>query len=394
MSMRSPHRLPFHLTRRFFARFHRRTTAAFSSGNRLELLPDGAVFFADLFAALEEARLAICLEFYIVRDDATGRELADILRRAVKRGVEVRFLYDYLGSFETPAAYFRQLQKEGARCVPFNPPSFRRGLRWFDRRDHRKIVVIDGCSAYVGGINVGDEYAGRGDIPLPWRDMGVRLDGPAAKELLELFAENWEEAAATPLLLPPLCNVMAAGDGDHVAIVSGSPHHNRSRIHDAFLLALASANRQVAIETPYFIPGPRFIRALLRTARRGVRVLLILPGHCDVPLAQLVNRSSYATLLKGGVEVYERQGSILHAKVLVIDGTWAAIGSANLDQRSFHRNYEVNVIVASTGFGAQVENLLEGELSASRAISLVEHERRGWLIRLLEWLTAPYGWFL
>lgn len=382
-----------HLTSRFFARFWRGTEASFTQGNRLSLLRTGPEFFTDLYAALETATSSICLEFYIVREDATGRRLAECLCRAVERGVKVYFLYDYLGSFDTPAGFFRALEANGIRCAAFNPPPFRRGLRWFDRRDHRKIVVIDGRIAYAGGLNIGDEYAGVVENSRPWRDLGMRLEGPAARELAQLFRDNWQEETETLPAQGSLPDPSAEG-ADAVAIVNGGPHHNRSRIRAAFLLGIADASESLRIETPYFVPGPRFVRAMLRAARRGVRVQLILPALSDVPLVRLVNRSSYATLLKGGIEVYEREGTILHAKVMLIDSDWAVIGSANLDQRSFHRNYEVSVIVASAEFGRQVEALLTEELACSRPIVLSEHEQRGWRIRLLERLLAPLSWFL
>jgi cardiolipin synthase len=390
--IRPPPQIPLHLTLRFFARFRRSTEATFSSENRVVLLRSGGDFFVDLFAALEAATAFICLEFYIVRADQTGRRLAELLRRAVQRGVEVRFLYDYIGSFDTPASFFAALEQDGIRCAAFNPPPFRNGLSWFDKRDHRKIAVIDGRLAYVGGLNVGDEYAGV-DTARSWQDMGLCLEGPAARELHFLFAENWQEATGIPAPPRALASSPAAGDAA-VAIVNGSPHHNRSRIRDAFLLGMAGAGASIRIETPYFVPGPRFLRAMLRAARRGVEVEVILPARSDVPLVRLVNRSYYVALLKGGIKVYERQGAILHAKVMLIDSSWAVVGSANLDQRSFHRNYEVSVIVASAEFGRQVEELFRFELSSSRAIVLAEHERRSWLVRWLEWLLLPLNWFL
>ena len=392
--IRSPQQIPLQLTRRFFARFRRSTDANFSQGNRIVLLRSGREFFLDLFAALEEATAFICLEFYIIRADQTGRQLAEILQRAVQRGVKVELLYDYIGSFDTPSSYFSALEKHGIRCAAFNPPPFRNGLSWFDKRDHRKIAVIDCRLAYAGGLNIGDEYAGI-DSARSWQDMGLRLEGPAALELHQLFSENWQEASSL-LSHPGICSpapAPAAGDAA-VAIVSGGPHHNRSRIRAAFLLGMASAGTNIRIETPYFLPGPRFIRAMLRAVRRGVTVEIILPARSDVPLVRLVNRSYYAVLIKGGVKVYERQGTILHAKVMLIDSSWAVVGSANLDQRSFHRNYEVSVIVASPEFGRQVEELFSAELACSRPILLLEYERRRWLVRWLEWLLLPLNWVL
>lgn len=391
--IRPPPQKPLHLTSRFFARFRRSIDASFSSGNRVVLLRSGKDFFADLFAAIEAATTSICLEFYIVRADRTGGLLAASLQRAVQRGVRVELLYDYIGSFDTPASFFAALEQSGIRCAAFNPPPFRNGLSWFDKRDHRKIAIIDCRLAYAGGLNIGDEYAGV-DPLRSWRDMGLRLEGPAALELHQLFTENWR-AASELLPFSCTCSLVPPSGGDAaVAIVSGGPHHRLSRIRDAFLLGMASAGSSIRIETPYFVPGPRFLRAMFRAARRGVSVEIILPARSDVPLLRLVNRSYYGVLLKGGIQVYERQGAILHAKVMLIDSSWAVIGSANLDQRSFHRNYEVSVIVASPEFGRQVEELFLTELSASQPIVLSEHERRSWLIRGLEWLLLPLNWFL
>lgn len=390
--IRPSHKMPLQLSHRFFARFRRSTEAAFSVGNRVVLLRSGEEFFVDLFAALEGATTVISLEFYIIRADQTGCQLASTLQRAVQRGVRVELLYDYIGSFDTPASFFATMVEHGIQCAAFNPPPFRNGISWFDKRDHRKIAVIDCRLAYVGGLNIGDEYAGI-DPARSWRDMGLRLEGPSARELYELFRENWQEASGFAALPAPCSPVTVAGEAA-VAIVSGGPHHTRSRIRAAFLLGMAGAGASIRIETPYFVPGPRFIRAMLRAVRRGVAVEIVLPARSDVPLVRLVNRSYYATLLKGGVKVFEREGAILHAKVMVIDSSWAVIGSANLDQRSFHRNYEVNVIVASPEFGRQVEELFAGELTTSRPIVLSEHERRPWLARWLEWLLLPLNWFL
>jgi cardiolipin synthase len=177
-------------------------------------------------------------------------------------------------------------------------------------------------------------------------------------------------------------------------IVSGGPHHTRSRIRAAFRMAIAGAVSSIRLETPYFVPGPRLIRAMLRAALRGVKVQLVLPAHCDVLLVRLVSRSFYSALLKGGIEIYEMDGTILHAKVMLVDNDWTMIGSANLDQRSFHRNYEVNVIVEGNAFGTQVEQMIAIDLARSDRITLEEHERRGVVVRLLEWFCSMFSWFL
>lgn len=378
---------------RFFQRFRRSTAANFSSGNDLALLKSGGDFFGELFAAIQQAEHSIYLEFYIIRGDQTGKHLADLLENAVQRGVEVCLLYDYIGCFDTPAAYFRSLIKSGVQAVPFNPPPFRNGISWFDKRDHRKIAIIDSRIAFTGGMNIGDEYAGSGKTPY-WRDVGVKIEGSAVCELRRLFCEIWEsEAGSLPVNSYDIQCTPLPGD-DEVAIVSGGPHHNRSRIRAAFRMAIGGAESCIKIETPYFVPGPRFIRAMLRAVLRGVRVQIILPARSDVPLVKIINRISYATLIKGGIEVYEREGTILHGKVMLIDDRWSVIGSANLDQRSFHRNFEVNVIVSSTDFGKQVDDLFAEDLALSRRISLQEHESRSFMVKLLEKIITPVSWFL
>jgi cardiolipin synthase len=378
---------------RFFNRFRRSTEANFSHGNSIALLKTGGDFFGELFAAIQQAEHSVYLEFYIVRADRTGKHLAELLEKAVGRGVEVCLLYDYIGCFDTNAAFFRRLENRGVHCTAFNPPPFRNGISWFDKRDHRKIAVIDSRVAFAGGLNIGDEYAGVGKS-LYWRDLGVRIEGGAVTELSRLFSENWKsETSSFPLSSYDLGFNAAIGEDD-VAIVSGGPHHNRSRIRAAFRMAISGAAKSIQIETPYFVPGPTIVRALLRAARRGVKVELILPAKSDIPLVRLVNRISYAALIKGGIEIFEREGTILHGKVMLIDEKWSVIGSANLDQRSFHRNFEVNVIVSSADFGRQVADMFSEDLALSRRISLEEHEKRGVIVKMMEKMISLLNWFL
>lgn len=383
-------------TPRFFSFFRRNTEASVSQGNKVKLFRQGGEFLPALFQAFHEAERCIMVEFYIVRDDCTGCSFTEALCIAADRGVEVLLLYDYVGCFDTPGSFFKRLERMGIKCLPFNPPPFRKGIAWFDKRDHRKMAIIDGRTAFIGGLNIGDEYAGFGESPERWRDMGIRIDGPAAAGLEKLFLDSWQEeggaaVAAVPRVeLPPA----AVGKGAKVMIVNGGPHHNRSFIRSAFRMAIAGASEDIKILNPYFLPGPRVLRSLLRAAGRGVRVQLVLPAKSDVPIVSLLSRASYALLLKGGIEIFERKGTVLHAKVMLIDDCWAVIGSANLDQRSFHRNYEVNVIVDSREFGRQVAGMFAQDMARSRQVVLEEHERRGFFVRLMERCCAPISWFL
>lgn len=381
-------------TLRFAARLRRNTEAVLSRGNRVSLLPHGGDFFPALLQAVFAAKTSICAEFYLIRDDTTGRAFAEALADAVSRGVRVSLVYDYIGCIDTPASYFRRLESDGVRCLPFNRPAFKR-LHWLDIRNHRKVAIIDGETAFLGGLNIGDEYAGYGENTKRWRDVGLRLDGPAVGELRKIFRLTWETEGGNPADLPPEPeSTPEAVGGDDVMIVNGTPHHNRSLIRSAFRMAMAGASDEIRIITPYFVPGPRVVRSLLRASRRGVKIQIILPSVSDVPIVKLASRAYLTPLLKAGIEIYERQGTILHAKVMLIDDCWVTLGSANFDYRSFHRNYEVNVIVDSQEFASQVERMFADDLSKSRRVIFSEYEKRGWFERFLERLCDPISRFL
>ncbi|MHB8056556.1 MAG: phospholipase D-like domain-containing protein [Desulfuromonadaceae bacterium] len=365
--------------------------------NGVALFQEGPQFFKALFDAIRSAEQTILLEYYIIHDDRSGAELALELTAAVRRGVKVKLIYDYIGCLDTPSSYFKGLSRQGIKLLPFNVPSFKRGLYWFDKRDHRKMTIVDGTLAFLGGFNIGDEYAGYVPGKQNFRDVGFSIRGDAVGELEAIFHETWDSERGnwSPGWGDELPQRPVSKHGNAaVNIISGGPHHRRSYIREAFLVNIASAAEEILIATPYFVPGPRIIRSLLRAVRRGVRVKLLLPARSDVPLFLLLGRSSYATLLRGGVEIFELEREILHAKVMLIDGERTVIGSANLDQRSFHRNYEINCLVDNVPFGAQIRSLLVAEINIAHPVALDVHERRGPLIRMMERLVSLFGWFL
>lgn len=364
--------------------------------NRVALHPDGPHFFQALFSAIRSAEHYILAEYYLIRNDATGSAFAAELSAAQRRGVQVFLIYDYIGCVETASAYFRNLARQGIELVPFNVPSFKRGIHWFDKRDHRKMTVIDGRQAFLGGFNIGDEYAGLATCPFRFRDVGLSIAGSAVGELERIFSETWQMERDSPPRIPdgvPEPGAPRPGRAK-VTIVSGGPHHRRSIIRSAFLAAITSASESVLIATPYFVPGPRVVRSLLRAVRRGVRVRILLSAKSDVPLMRLIGCSYYSALLKEGIEICELERELLHAKVMLIDGKRAVIGSANLDQRSFHRNFEINGIIDNSAFGRQIARKLEQDFRDARAVTLEVHERRGRLSQLLERMVTLFAWFL
>jgi len=363
--------------------------------NRVALLPDGPHFFQALFSAIRSAEHYILAEYYLIRNDATGAAFAAELAEAHRRGVKVFLIYDYIGCVETPSAYFRNLVRQGIEPVPFNVPSFKRGIHWFDKRDHRKMTVIDGKQAFLGGFNIGDEYAGPVPSPDNFRDVGLSITGNAVRELVSIFAETWQMERNEPPPIPDSGKETISHPGKaNIIFVSGGPHHRRSYIRSAFLAAITSASESVSIVTPYFVPGPRIIRSLLRAVRRGVRVRILLSAKSDVPLMRIIGRSYYSALLKEGIEICELERELLHAKVMLIDEERTVIGSANLDQRSFHRNFEINGIIDNSTFGRQIARMLAHDFRESRSVSLEDHERRGRLSQLLERLVTLFAWFL
>ncbi len=365
--------------------------------NSVELFQGGRQFFEALFTAIRCAEHTILLEYYLIHNDHIGTELANELVDAVQRGVTVRLIYDYIGCLDTPASYFKNLFKQGVKLLPFNVPSFKRGFYGFDKRDHRKMTIVDGTLAFLGGFNIGDEYAGSLAGKMSFRDLGFSIRGEAVVELVAIFHETWngerDVTAVRVVAERPLHSGSKVGDAA-VNIISGGPRQRRFYIREAFQVNIASAAEEILIATPYFVPGPRIIRSLLRAVRRGVRVRLLLPARSDVPLMLLLGRSSYATLLRGGVEIFELEREILHAKVMLIDGERTVIGSANLDQRSFHRNFEINCMVDNVQFGSQIRALLLEEIAGSHPVELDVHERRGAMIRVMEWVVNLFGWFL
>jgi cardiolipin synthase len=365
--------------------------------NQISFFHEGRRYFHALHSAIRAAEHFVLIEYFLIRDDRTGKALAAELIDAAARGVRVSLIYDYIGSIETPASFFRNMALQGIEITAFNVPSFKRGLHWFDRRDHRKLAVIDGTVAFLGGFNIGDEYSGLAEKSLRFHDAGVSIEGSAVHELVSIFSETWLMERGEMLHIPKVSSKSADAPEDgqgKMAIISGGPHHRRSSIRDALLFNIASSSEEILIATPYFIPGLRVIRGLLRAARRGVRIRLLLPARCDMPLVRLLGHSYYGTLLREGIEIREIEHEILHAKVMLCDGVRAVIGSANLDQRSFHRNFELNLIIEDKSVGLQIQAMFQEDFRDARRISLHNHERRGVLARAFEKMFGLFSHFL
>ncbi len=369
------------------------------AGTHVELLLDNARAFESKTEAIRGAERSVWAEYYIVEDDATGTGfLADLAERA-RAGCDVRLLYDAVGSFDLPEESLTALRAAGGKAesfLPLNP--LRR--RWSAHlRNHRKLLIVDERIGFTGGMNVGDEYAGgswivsgagRGHRNRPWHDAHLRIEGPAVFDLATVFAEDWTFAAEERLV--PSSIPLPTDGGSVVAVLPSGPDQAANANAHVYFSALSGALERCWLTTPYFVPDEPTVRALCNAAYRGIDVRVLVPAESDVPVAQAAGRFFYGTLLRSGVRIFEYLPGVLHAKTVVVDGSWALVGSANLDFRSFSLNFELGALVFDRAFATLLEERFTGDLARSREVTLASVERRGFLERArlgLARLLAP-----
>jgi cardiolipin synthase len=353
------------------------------------LLRDGPAVFEAWLADIAAAQRFILFENYIFHSDHIGERLANALIERAEAGVQVHVLYDWLGSLGTSHAMWRRMARAGIKVRAFRPLHLTDPVQ-FLKRDHRKLMCIDGTIAHVGGLCVGDAWAGdlAHGVP-PWRDTAVRIHGPAAAALCATFDETWSEVGPSlpprmhspppqPEPVPASSHLPAHEDspcaGAPVRVVSGSP--GRSRIYRLTQALLARAASRIWITDAYFLTPPTIYEALLVAARDGVDVRILVPGRSDLPWISWLGRSGYAGLLEAGVRVFEWEGPMLHAKTTVVDGLFCRIGSSNLNLASLLTNWELDVLIEDTGFAAAMEKMFLTDLGNSRELMLRAHRTR------------------
>jgi len=367
-------------------------------GNRVTLLQDGAATYPAMFAAIRNARDHINLQTYIIEDDEIGRQFADLLLERQGRGVQVNVIYDSVGGINTPKAFFERLTAGGIEVLEFNPINpLKAKTPWLiNNRDHRKLLVVDGRTAFIGGINISSVYssgsvATRGKAAgntVAWRDTNIQIEGPVVGELQKLFMETWEKQRGKPLAAKKYFPALKAQGKEIVRAIGSTPDDPYSLIYLTLISAIGNAERQVYLTNAYFVPDPQLLKSLIDAAGRGVDVRLILPSHSDSATVFHAGRSHYSSLLEGGVKVYERTGALLHSKTAVIDGVWSTVGSTNLDWRSFLDNDEINAVILGREFGQQMRDAFATDLAASDAIDLESWERRSLVLRFREWAAS------
>jgi cardiolipin synthase len=363
-------------------------------GNEITLLPSGADTIAAMFDALAQARDHIHLEYYIIDNvQCRGRCLLDLLLAARARGVAVAIIYDSVGSLGTPATFFQDLAASGVQILEFHPVNpLRKHFAWhLNDRDHRKIMLIDGKVAFIGGVNLSRVYENPPAAGTPpaashgyWHDCAVRIRGPLVAQAQGLFLDTWQrhggEALAACTLYPaPVCV------GDQVARLEGSlPHERRQLYFHGIQTAIHNAQHRILLTTGYFVPERREWQMLADAASRGVSVDLILAGYSDVRGALHAARALYGRLLDAGVRIHEMTDGFLHAKAATIDGVWTAIGSSNFDRRSKEFNNEVDAVILGRDTASDLEALLEGWMSRATQVKLKDWRQRSWREHIAE----------
>jgi cardiolipin synthase len=357
-----------------------------SEGNGVTLLETAAVAIASMFRSIAAARHHVHLEYYIFDDVRLGGEtLAGLLLQALARGVRVAVIYDAVGSLATPDSLFERLEQAGAQTLEFRPLNpWHRHFAWhLNDRDHRKLLVVDGEVAFLGGVNLSRVYenppaAGVAGNPKKsfWHDCAIRIEGPAVALAQRIFLDTWQrhggEALTGRVLFPPL----AAAGGQKIRIEASAPLERRQLYFQALRQAVGAARARILLSTGYFVPARRDWKMLADAARRGVQVDLVLAGHSDLPAALHAARALYGRLLSAGVRIHELQDGLLHAKVATIDGAWSAIGSSNFDRRSYSFNNEVDAVLPGRDMADQLERLLQGWIARATTVTLQDWRRR------------------
>jgi cardiolipin synthase len=370
------------------------------TGNRVRILQDGQQTFPALFEAIRNARHYVDLEYYIFEDvSSDGTLLSDLLIARRQAGLEINVIYDAVGSIATSSDFLSRLQAAGVRLVQFNPlnPLKSKAHYSIDDRDHRKMLIADGELVILGGVNLSSTYesapqarASKRDIdgtaaerprspekfPELWRDIDVEISGPVVPEFEKLYRQHWSEQQGPSLVEGKEPAQVESRGQEVVRIVGSTPSRSASSYYVTVLSAIRNAERTLWVTAAYFVPTHQEKQDLMRAARRGIDVRLLVPSHSDSPPALAVQHSHYTDLLEAGVKIYERDEGVLHSKSMVIDTVWSIIGSSNFDQRSVLFNDEVDAVIIGKVTGEQLENIFQKDLQHAHSIDLASWKRR------------------
>ncbi|MDO4334338.1 MAG: cardiolipin synthase [Bacteroidales bacterium] len=360
-------------------------------GNSVEIFTDGPEKFRQLKKDIEEASQFIYIQYYIYSDDRLGNEILELLARKAKEGVEVKVLYDHVGSFSTPNSFFRRMRSLGIDAHPFFRVTFRKLANRINWRNHRKITVIDGKIGYIGGMNIADRYVEVSPTGRIWRDTHLRVRGPIIESMLYSFYMDWNflrPADEVQTIIPTHYEI--CGDVPLQLVTSG-PIDKWSNLVLCFQNAIASASKRIYIQTPYFLPTDALLKALQGAALSGVDVRIMIPEHTDSRMLGYGSSSYIDDCLKAGIKIYFYLPGMLHAKTMVVDDNFASAGSVNFDFRSFENNFEGNLMIYSEAVNRQMRDIFFADLRQSRKITKTDWKRRPLHTKLLESLVRLFA---
>lgn len=359
-------------------------------GNRVDLLLNGVEIFPAMLSAIEHARASINLLSYVYWQGDIARDFADALSAAAQRGVDVRIVLDAIGAQKMDAALIDQMISAGCTLAWFNP------VRWcslgrFNHRTHRKVLVVDGCVGFTGGVGIASEWTGDAQDADHWRDDHCRFDGPVVRHLQGAFVENWRQATGEVLAGGTVFPAIKAAGDVRMMVINTGPVGATSEIGFGYWMMFHGARERIYVSTPYFVPDPDLEIGLGDAARRGLDVRLLVPDdHQDSRLVRYASRTWYRDLLTAGVRVYEYQTTMMHVKAVTVDRQWGIVGSANFDSRSFELNFEIAVAVFDPAFVQKLDTSFEDDLREAREITLHEVERWSRAERLRNHLTRMF----
>lgn len=359
--------------------------SVFTQDNQVEIYIDGHDKFDALLKSIENANHHIHMVYYIIKNDKLGNKIINALTKKASEGIEVRLLYDGMGGIRLPRRFFNKLKASGGKVACFFPSLLPLVNIRLNYRNHRKIVVIDGKEAYVGGFNIGDEYLGENKKFGYWRDTHIKITGSAVGSLQQRFLMDWRYASQEKITFdksyfPQNCSNGQIG----IQIVSSGPDSEWEQIKNGYLKMIQSAKKNIYIQTPYFIPDESILEALKIASLSGVDVKIMIPSKPDHPFVYWASLSYIGDLLKSGVHSYTYNKGFIHSKMVVVDGNVSSVGTANMDVRSFKLNFEVNAFIYDNNVSKTLEDIFEKDINDCTEITKQLYERRSILIKFKE----------
>jgi cardiolipin synthase len=353
-------------------------------GNAVVDLQNGDDIFPSMLQAIRGAQQSIVFETYIYWSGEIGEAFASALSERAKAGVKVHVLLDWLGSVKMERRFLERMQAAGVEVERYHKPHWYT-LSRMNNRTHRKLLVVDGRTAFTGGVGIADQWKGRAQDPDHWRDSHFRIEGPVAAEFQAVFMDNWIKATGRVLhgeaYFP---RVEPAGEAA-AQMVSSSPTGGSESVHLMYLMAIAAATDSIHLASAYFVPDDMAVNALVAAAKRGVKLKIITPnGHIDTETVRAASRARWGPLLEAGAEISEYEPTMFHLKMMIVDGHFVSVGSTNFDNRSFRLNDEANLNVYDDAFARRCEAVFQHDLARSRRIGLAEWRHRPWSERLHE----------